>query len=244
MIEPHPSTEISVCILDDDQSLREELGIYLTYSGMKAVTVGSSHELNLHLKQQIPHIVLVDINLPGESGFEIARTLRNTFPLLGIIVLTARVTPADRIHAYESGADFYLPKPIAGLELTHVIRSLYKRLLPSKPLSTWVLNAKQCYINPPDSTELIKLTRNESALLSQFTQQKNRILSIEEISLIISPHTEFRYVDKHNVEALLSRLRKKLKPWLSDIDSQLLVSVRSYGYQLSIEINLLAIAQN
>jgi len=129
-----------------------------------------------------------------------------------------------------------LAKPISGLELTHVIRSLYKRIFPATRENVWQFYSTQSAIKPPNVDAVIKLTSNEAELLRRFAASSNLTLTIEEISTIINPKVDFNHIEKHNIEALISRMRKKFSPWLSETDSRLVQSVRNYGYQLSIDI--------
>ncbi|MCK6410769.1 MAG: response regulator, partial [Thauera sp.] len=68
-----------------------------------------------------PDMTVLDLNLPGEGGLEVARRLRATYPAMGIVMLTGRKETADRISGYASGADVYLTKPVSGEELLAVL---------------------------------------------------------------------------------------------------------------------------
>ena len=228
--------KISVLLLDDDLSLSEELNIYLTHAGFQVTCVASGPAAIDFYLESTSDIAIIDLNLPGQTGLSVSRELRNKYPSLGLIVLTARTSPVDRINAYESGADFYLAKPISGLELTHVIRSLHKRIFPNTRENVWQFYSTQNSIKPPGTDTVVKLTSNEAELLRRFATSPNLTLTVEEISAIINPQVDINNIEKHNIEALISRMRKKLSPWLSETDSRLVQSVRNYGYQLSIDI--------
>ena len=72
-------------------------------------------------------VVVLDIQLPGESGLQLAQRLRPLMPALGILMLTTRTTNLNRIEGYEAGADYYLPKPVSPDELVAAVDSLLRR---------------------------------------------------------------------------------------------------------------------
>ena len=80
-------------------------------SATRRISEAEELALNDLLLNEGMDLVILDLNLPGQSGFEIAKSLRHQFPQIGIVMLTARTGLIDRINSYESGADLYLPKP-------------------------------------------------------------------------------------------------------------------------------------
>jgi DNA-binding response OmpR family regulator len=73
-------------------------------------------------------VLLLDLSLPGEDGLSIARRLRQSHPLLGIIMLTARSTVADRVKGLHAGADMYMAKPVDMGELAAAVQAVARRL--------------------------------------------------------------------------------------------------------------------
>lgn len=104
-------------------------------------------------------MVVLDLNLPGESGLDVARRLRATYPTLGIVMLTGRKEPADRLSGYVSGADVYLTKPASGEELLAVLASLQRRLRP-QPSAAWQLDLQRRTITSPGGASS-ELSANE-----------------------------------------------------------------------------------
>ena len=107
---PSPST-ISVMIVEDNARLRLELSDYLRDEGFDVTAVSDGDEMNSALESQMPSIVILDLNLPGEDGISISKRLRSALPHVGVVMLTARVRSIDRNEGYAAGADVYLTKP-------------------------------------------------------------------------------------------------------------------------------------
>ena len=114
---------LSVVVVEDYGILREELVHFLALNHFDVAGVNCSLGLDDWLASQPrpPDMVVLDLNLPGESGLDVARRLRATYPTLGIVMLTGRKEPADRLSGYMSGADVYLTKPASGDELLAVV---------------------------------------------------------------------------------------------------------------------------
>ena len=86
------------------------------------------------LLAELPQIVLLDIGLPGEDGFALARWLRDWHPRLGIIMVTGATDSVDRIVGLETGADDYVTKPYDARELLARIKSVLRRIQVAEPL--------------------------------------------------------------------------------------------------------------
>eukprot|EP01036_Dinobryon_divergens_P044283 gene44283-59076_t len=124
------SSELQILLVEDNEHLREEMLDFLNRPGWVACAVGSGVEVDQHLVQNTPNVVLLDVNLPHEDGFSITARLRATYPDIGIVLLTARVHPADRAMGYKAGADVYLTKPTHTGELLAVLNNLGRRVKP------------------------------------------------------------------------------------------------------------------
>ena len=122
------STNLNIVVVEDNDLLREEMVSFLTRPGWQAHGVGSGEDLNSWLKQDTPHLAVLDVNLPHEDGYSIASRLRARYPVIGIVMMTARVMSGERIVGYEYGADVCLTKPTNTRELTAVVENLSRRL--------------------------------------------------------------------------------------------------------------------
>jgi DNA-binding response OmpR family regulator len=228
---------IYVAIVEDNKSLRDEVVLYLADEGINIQGFDSGLALDgfIRAKGKLDLLVL-DINLPGESGISILKRMRSSQPKLGIIMLSGRTSPVDRIHAYENGADFFLVKPVPAKELESVIRSLFKRINPDKHDDCWNLAVSKRTLHPPFGQKKILLTRRETLVIEALNSSLNKTLSIEEISRLLSPEAELSARQKHIVESAVSRFRIKIKTHLPHDQSEFIQSVWGHGYQLSVEL--------
>jgi DNA-binding response OmpR family regulator len=116
-----------IVVVDDEDDLRDAVVEYLAREGLRAVGAGSGAELDMLMAREATQLVVLDINMPGEDGFSIARRLRADSPV-GIVMLTSRDALTDRIAGLEIGADDYIAKPFAPRELLARIRTVLRRL--------------------------------------------------------------------------------------------------------------------
>jgi DNA-binding response OmpR family regulator len=159
-----PKVANQIILVEDNIALREALEDHLTNTGFDVQGVGDGLELNQALSVAVPHVVVLDLNLPEEDGLSIAKRLRKAFPQIGIVMLTARVRSIDRHEGYESGADVYLTKPVKPIELTNVLQTLCRRLMPSPVANTWLLRMSSLQLEPPGHSP-ISLTVSEANLV-------------------------------------------------------------------------------
>jgi DNA-binding response OmpR family regulator/pimeloyl-ACP methyl ester carboxylesterase len=124
--EPAEAGE-AVLIVDDDGSTRELVTDYLLNRSYRVYQAANGDAMYQILAQQLPDVVLLDIQMPGEDGLNLARALRANFPGLGIIMVSGVGEVADRIVALEMGADDYLTKPFDLRELLARIKSVVRR---------------------------------------------------------------------------------------------------------------------
>src|SRR5205807_3226100 len=120
----------TILVIDDDESLRDTIGVMLEQEGFRAVLAGDGREgfdKALTLK---PDLVLVDLRLPGMSGTEICKQLRSARVATPIIVLSAMGDEIDKVLLLEIGADDYVVKPFGTRELMARIRAVLRRASP------------------------------------------------------------------------------------------------------------------
>ena len=231
------TAQTRVVVVEDFGILREELVDFLALNGFAATGVNCGLGLNDWLSRQIhpPELAVLDLNLPGEDGLQIARRLRSTYPEMGLVMLTARKSTADKIRGYEFGADIYLTKPVSGEELFAVLSSLQRRLQP-KPRTAWQLDLAHAVIISPQGM-IGELSANESAVLACMARAPMQLADTAEMLLLCS-WDEARELDKGYLEVLLSRLRRKLGGLILDSETPLIRAVRGKGYQLLMTIEI------
>jgi two-component system phosphate regulon response regulator OmpR len=200
------------------------------------------------LNTAVPRIVLLDVGLPGEDGFALARWLRERYPRLGIIMVTGATDMVDRIVGLETGADDYVTKPFAPRELLARIRSLLRRTdaLPSEPsiaaapataqvdhllrLDGCDFDRKRRLLVGPDGATQA-LTATEFNLLDLFCQHPNRPLTREWL-LETTSQRDYDSSDR-SIDLRVTRLRRKIE---SDPGHpQSLRTVRGVGYMLVLQ---------
>ena len=172
-------------------------------------------------------LAIIDINLPGMSGFDILRALRRRGERMPVLMLTASGDTADRVAGLDAGADDYLVKPFAMAELLARIRALSRRPADLEPdviaLGGVRFDRSARRIDGP--TGDIQLPRREMALFEFLLDHRGRIVSKE--AIVDALYGTGADVEANAVELLVSRLRRKL----ADADVQIRTA-RGLGYML------------
>ncbi len=193
----------------------------------------------------MPHAVLLDIGLPGEDGFALARWLRERHPLLGVIMVTGATDSVDRIVGLETGADDYVTKPYDPRELLARIKSLLRRTQTQRPLPTTAagnqaqtpLRIGRCLFDRQKRTLVADdgseqpLTATEFDLLDLFCQHPNRPLTREWL-LETTSRRDYDGSDR-SIDLRITRLRRKIE--VDPDKPQALRTVRGVGYMLALE---------
>jgi DNA-binding response OmpR family regulator len=218
----------SVVVVEDNETLRDELVLYLSEEGFAVRGVGSGQELNDAMEALPTDILILDLNLPEEDGISITRRIRRSLPTVGIIMLTARLRSTDRLEGYASGADVYLTKPTRPEELVAVVRNLFSRLGVRVDPAPWEIDMAGSTLHSPKGLQ-IELTANEARLLMALTVN-GQFLDHAALLSRFGGEAQSEKINKSRLEVLISRLRTKLGPHIShgfDIRA-----VRGQGYQL------------
>ncbi len=118
-----------ILVVDDDRRLRELLARFLTQHGYRVTTAASAAEARAKSENFVFDALVLDVMMPGETGFDYARTIRQASHV-PILMLTARADPHDRVTGLEIGADDYLPKPFEPRELILRLGNILKRTSP------------------------------------------------------------------------------------------------------------------
>lgn len=224
----------NIIIVEDNLSYAEDVADYLSEIGHEVTTSGNAEAMWAALTQQHADVILLDLGLPDDSGFNIIPRLRELYPDTGILVLTARVMLDSRILGLHLGADNYLTKPIKFPELAAHIEALCRRVSGRKataPERTWSLRKSERQLELAGA-EAIDLTEKEFKLLHMLALSTQ---PIPRDSLMIGLGGD-QYEDTKKMDMLVYRLRKKVK---SALGAELpLRSAYGEGYSLSVAINL------
>lgn len=199
-------------MIDDDASLRELVKEYLEENEIKVLEAGDSEEGLAMVAKHQPDLVLLDVMLPGKTGFDICKEIRKDSDI-PIIMLTARGTVIDRILGLELGADDYLPKPFEPRELSARITAILRRGRAQSEAVKPIIHFENLAIDTNQRTVLLRdkpvaMTTTEFDLLTLFASRPGETLNRDQISLHLRG-TEWEAVSR-SVDAVMSRLRQKL----------------------------------
>lgn len=209
--EPAPASEpLRIALLEDDAELREKiLAPGLRDLGFEVTGLGSAAALYLCLSTQAFDIVVLDVGLPDQNGFTVARYLRQVSSV-GVVMLTGRGSTPDRVRGLSEGADAYLAKPVELDLLAATLHSLGRRLhaTPSPGTPGWRLDANGWRLLAPND-RTVELTRTERSVLSQLLAAEGETVDREALIASLTPDV-FDF-DPHRLETLIHRLRSKVR---------------------------------
>ncbi|MDR1529764.1 MAG: two-component system response regulator OmpR [Burkholderiales bacterium] len=225
-----------ILVIDDDPRLRDLLQRYLSENGLEVITLPDGTQLEKTMQRFPPHLVVLDLMLPGEDGLSICRRLRNTYESVPIIMLTARREEVDRIVGLEMGADDYLGKPFNPRELlariNAVLRRAPKHELAGAPTETGTLPFGSFLLDLAARTltsktgEVTHLSTAEFSLLRVLAQHPRQPFTRERLSLLArgKDHDTF----DRAIDMQISRLRRMVEP--DPINPRYIQTVRGFGY--------------
>lgn len=218
-----------VLILEDETSLLAQIQEQLQAAGY-TVDVSADGKEGLFIASEYPlDAAVVDLGLPGMSGLDVIRALRQRGKTLPILILTARGRWQDKVAGLEAGADDYLVKPFHMEELLARLKALMRRAgggvateLTAGPIALDTASQRVALDGEP-----IELTAFEYRLLEYLMRRRGRVVSKTELADYLYPHDESR--DSNVIEVLVARLRRKLDP---DGGVQPIETLRGRGYRL------------
>jgi len=224
--EPNTAA-LTVLLVEDEETIVEFLTMGLTYEGFTMHAVRDGREALPTFERVRPHLVLLDVMLPGVDGMTICRTLRARSDV-PIIMLTARGEVEDRIEGLDSGADDYLPKPFRFAELMARIRAVLRRhqIVAGSLLTVGDLRLDRNTREVTDAGSTIALTPREFDLLECFMLHPRQVLSRDAILNRVWGYDQA--VDTNVVDVYVRYLRAKL----GDDRHERIEAVRGVGYTL------------
>jgi DNA-binding response OmpR family regulator len=231
----------SVLLVEDNIRVSDELSLVLSAAGYAVRCAYDGEHMRALLTMSSPDVVMLDLNLPNEDGISLCKWLRDIYPQMGIVMLTARVMGSERTEGYQAGADVYLTKPTRPEEILAVIRNLMRRndrqnAAHLAPPHVWTLHQKSMSLSAPDS-DVLSLTPKEAIVLLNLAQTSAHCTYDYLIDKLIgeSPRTTF---DKVRLEVLVSRLRSKLFKFKAQAFE--IKTVHGAGYRLSTPLKVKA----
>jgi DNA-binding response OmpR family regulator len=224
-----------ILVVEDDPAIRQGLVDALAFAGYESLASGDGDEgLQLALASELDLVVL-DVILPGPSGFEILEEIRRSRPALPVIIVTAKGAEADRVHGLTGGADDYVVKPFSAKELLARVEAVLRRSA-ERPLDVQQfalagrnIDLARREVQLADGGRC-QLSERETEILRFLAANPGRAIGRDELLQRVwgldpsGVHT--RTVDMH-----VARLREKLGDDPSD--PQVIVTVRGKGYMLA-----------
>ncbi|MBI4924355.1 MAG: response regulator transcription factor [Bdellovibrio sp.] len=229
------SKHIKILLVEDEKNVGSTLHERLQKDGFHATLATTGTEARLEISHNNFDLVILDVGLPDDSGFEIAKTLRQKRPLTAIIFLTAFGSPEDRIRGLELGAEDYVTKPFHLKELFLRIKNALRR---AKQLTQNTLDYKSTKIGRAlihlarfeikTDKKILPLTHKECALLKLLITKKGKVVSRDEILNEVWGDNEFPTT--RTVDNFIMRIRRMIE--IDPEKPQIIRSVRGVGYQL------------
>jgi len=222
-----------IVVVEDEATQRQLLCDYLDKQNFRVSPADSGVALRRLIERELPTLVLLDVGLPGEDGFALARWLREKSGRIGIIMVTAASDTVDRVVGLETGADDYIGKPYEPRELLARIKSVLRRSTgapatsgPRVRMGRRVLDLeKRVLADPADGSEET-LTASEFDLLKLFAENPNRPLQRDWL-LESAAHREMEAFDRA-IDLRVTRLRRKIEADPAHPDA--IRTVRGVGY--------------
>ena len=220
-----------VLIVEDERDIRDLILLHLQRDGYQVTTAASGEDGLLQVKQSPPDLVLLDLMLPGMSGLEVCRRLRQepTTATLPILMLTAKADEVDRVVGLELGADDYVVKPFSPKELVARVRAVLRRSRPgptAPPLAFGGLVVDVGAHQVSVGGESVTLTPKEFDLLRALAEAQGRVLSREFLLDRVWGYTRSGEIESRTVDVHVRRLRMKL-----GAEGMRIRTVKSVGYR-------------
>ncbi|MDL5365445.1 response regulator transcription factor [Xanthomonas sp. NCPPB 2654] len=223
---------VRIAVVEDDPELRAIVVDELRHEGAQVLGFGSAEALYRHLLGDVCDLVVLDVGLPGEDGYSVARYLRQIVPQAGIVMLTGRGANTDMTRGLMQGADLYLVKPLDVELLIAALANLRRRLQPAAPsaaptVQDWRLSDDGWTLFAPGARTLA-LTEAERGLLKTLFAQRGA--PVDRDTLIAAVTDAPWDFDPHRLEVLVHRLRARVTA--ATAATLPLRAVRGQGYLL------------
>ncbi|MGB4588547.1 MAG: response regulator transcription factor [Clostridiaceae bacterium] len=225
---------MKILICEDEGSIRAFLKINFERNGFSVVEAESGEEALRLTELEKPHVVVLDIMLPGIDGYEVCRRLRESHPNIGIMMLTAKGQDTDKIAGLERGADDYVVKPFNPTEFILRAKALIRRLEDAKGIKDegQLLESKGFIMDKYSQTlkkgpEFIELTPKEFSIMKIFLENEGKAFSRDELLNLVWGYDFIG--DPKIVDVNMRRLRAKIED--NPSDPQFIETVWGTGYR-------------
>jgi|TARA_Y100000814_G_C12329530_1_gene400932 two-component system phosphate regulon response regulator PhoB len=222
-----------ILVVEDDQAIREMLRFVLKQKHFDILEAENAEQALRLIHDRSPSLILLDWMLPGMSGVDLARKLKEVQETsnLPIIMITAKGEEEDMVRGLDSGADDYVTKPFSPRELVARIRAVLRRAVPHKndePVGIRGLMLDPTTHRVTIEEELVEMGPTEFRLLHFFMTHQDRVYSRSQLLDWVWGTNS--YVEERTVDVYVRRLRKVLE--LEQYD-KMLQTIRGVGYRFS-----------
>jgi two-component system, OmpR family, phosphate regulon response regulator PhoB len=227
-----PVTGERILVVDDEADIVALVAYHLVKAGYRVSTASTGPDALEAAKQERPALIVLDLMLPGASGYDVLEQLRSSVATreIAVLMLTARREEQDRIRGLALGADDYLTKPFSPQELVLRVGAILRRMTaggagPSDVVSIGPITIDRAEHRVSVDTQTVDLTPTEYKLLLTLAERRGRVQGRAHLLETVwdaAPDIQTRTVDMH-----VQRLRTKLGP-----SGELIETVRGFGYRL------------
>jgi DNA-binding response OmpR family regulator len=227
---------VKILVVDDDLSLLSLVTFALRQAGYLAIEAGDGAQAIAAFEREQPDLVILDVNLPGPSGFDVLRHIR-TQARTPVMLLTVRGTEEDEVRGLDLGADDYLTKPFSPRTLLARVRAMLRRAETAGPEgepANRALDAGYLRLDPERQSvsvrggEPLRLTRLEYRLLQYLVVNAGHTLSTDRITQHVWGYRGTG--DRQMLKQLVHRLRQKVEQ--DPAEPQYLITIAGAGYVL------------
>jgi two-component system phosphate regulon response regulator OmpR len=220
---------LHILLIDDDDKIRELLKTFLVENNYLVSTASNAAEAKEILKYIVFDLLVIDIMMPGQNGYELTKEIREK-SLIPVIHLTAMGETEDRIHGLEIGADDYLGKPFEPKELLLRIKNILSKTSPKKKnmqiqLDNIIIDLKSGVIKGKSTEQ--SLNENELKILKILSKVPGKSYSREELI------TSLNFNQERTLDVCINRLRKKIEK--NPRTPKFLKTKRGSGYELWVD---------
>ncbi len=225
--------DTTILLVEDEPAILELLEFTLAPKGYKLQRALDANEARAAIRTALPDLVILDWMMPGESGVQLARSLRTDARTKGlpIIMLTARADETDKVGGLDAGADDYITKPFSPRELISRVNALLRRRAPEhaeEPITFGPLLVDPSRHEARAHGQLLDIGATEFKLLRFFVAHPERVFSRAQLlDQVWGDHT---FIEERTVDVHILRLRKALGA--SSVE-EMVQTVRGAGYRLA-----------
>lgn len=225
-----------IIVVDDETDVAFMIADYLQAKGYQIRTASGGAELREAIAAAKADLVVLDLNMPGENGFSLARWLREHHDT-GILMLTGADSVFDKVAGLEVGADDYLAKPFAPVELEARIAAVLRRRRPKRAnnagvlpaghfaFGTYVFDANARYLIDADGATM-SLTPMELDLVATFATRPGEVIGRDELLDLAPPRGDEPF--DRSIDSRITRLRRRLEK--DPAKPELIKTIRGAGY--------------